>query len=73
MIMTAFTEALRFTGKTVHPVVTYAVSGLGTTERDYAASCRAAMIAEGLAVRGEDVVEAGPTVETWPRRNRLLD
>jgi flavodoxin len=73
MIMTTFTEALGFTGKTVHPVVTYAVSGLGTTERDYAASCRAATIGEGLPVRGEEVAEARPTVEPWLRRNRLLD
>jgi flavodoxin len=73
MIMTTFTEALRFAGKTGHPVVTYAVSGLGTTERDYAASCRGATIGEGLAVRGEEVADARPTVETWLRRNQFLD
>jgi hypothetical protein len=73
MIMTTFTEALSFTGKTVHPVVTYAVSGLGTTERDYAVSCRGATIGEGLAVRGEEVADAGPTAETWLRRAQLLD
>ena len=73
MIMTTFAEALDVTGKTVHPVVTYAVSGLGTTARDYAASCRGATIGEGLAVRGEEVAEARPTVETWLRRNQLLN
>ncbi|MFD9051853.1 flavodoxin [Streptomyces zaomyceticus] len=40
MIMTTFAEALDFRGKTVHPVTTYAMSGMGTTERDYATSCR---------------------------------
>jgi len=40
MIMTTFTESHDFTGKTVHPFVTHAVSGLGSTERDYAASCQ---------------------------------
>jgi hypothetical protein len=39
MIMTTFTENHDFTGKTVHPFVTYAVSGLGSTERDYTAYC----------------------------------
>jgi flavodoxin len=72
MIMTTFVEALDFTGKTVHPITTYAVSGLGTTERDYAASCRGAAVREGLAVRGEEVGNATPVVESWLRRNRLL-
>ena len=44
MIMTTFTESHDFTGKTVHPFVTYAVSGLGSTERDYTASCPGARI-----------------------------
>jgi FMN-dependent NADH-azoreductase len=56
MLMTTFTEALTFTGTTVHPVTTHAMSGLGTTERDYAASCRGARLGEG------------PAVEAWLRR-----
>ncbi|MET9724436.1 flavodoxin [Streptomyces zaomyceticus] len=68
MIMTTFAEALDFRGKTVHPVTTYAMSGMGTTERDYAASCRGATIAEGLAVRGEEVKDADTEVEAWMRR-----
>ena len=72
MIMTTFTEALDFTGRTVHPVTTYAMSGLGTTARDYAASCRGATLSEGLAVQGEEVAAAGSAVESWLRRNRLL-
>ncbi|MFJ3339396.1 flavodoxin [Streptomyces sp. NPDC086766] len=71
MIMTTFTEALDFRGKTIHPVTTYAMSGLGTTERDYAASCPGATIAEGLAVRGEEVNDADTEVEAWLRRTGL--
>lgn len=49
MIMTAFTERLDFRGKPVVPFTTYVTSGPGTTERDYAASCPGATIADGLA------------------------
>jgi len=73
MIMTTFIEALDFTGKTVHPVITHAMSGLGTTERDYAASCRGASIGEGLAVQGEEVRNASPDVRSWSRRVGLLN
>ncbi|MFF3444634.1 flavodoxin [Streptosporangium sp. NPDC002721] len=71
MIMTTFTERLDFTGKTIHPLATYAVSGLGAIERDYAASCPGATIGEGLAVRGEEVTGAGPGIEAWLRRTGL--
>jgi flavodoxin len=72
MIMTTFTESLDFAGKTIFPITTYAVSGLGTTMRDYAASCSGATIGEGLAVRGEEVGDAGAAVESWLRRIGLL-
>ena len=72
MIMTTFAESLDFTGTTIHPLTTHAMSGLGTTERDYAASCPAATLGEGLAVRGEDVADAGPAVQAWLRRIGLL-
>ena len=72
MIMATFAETYDFSGKTIHPVTTHAMSGLGTTERDYARSCPAAVIAEGLAVRGEEVRDAGPDVEAWLHRAGLL-
>jgi flavodoxin len=72
MIMTTFTEGHDFTGKTIHPFTTYAMSGLGTTERDYAASCPGATLGEGLAVRGEQAADAEPAVEAWLRRLGLL-
>jgi flavodoxin len=73
LIMTTFAEALDFKGKTIHPITTYAMSGLGSTERDYTASCPGATIAEGLPVRGEEVRDAGAAVEAWLRRTRLLN
>jgi flavodoxin len=72
MIMTTFTESYDFTGMTVHPFVTYAVSGLGSTERDYTASCPGARIAPGLAVQGEEVTQHRADVETWLRDAGLL-
>jgi len=69
--MTTFAESHDFTGKTIHPVTTHAMSGLGTTERDYARSCRGASIGEGLAIRGEEVNDAGPAIEAWLRRTGL--
>jgi hypothetical protein len=65
MIMTTFTEVHDFTGKTVHPFVTYAVSGLGSTERVYTASCPGARIAPALAVQGEEVTQSRSDVQAW--------
>ena len=72
MIMSTFTEGLDFTGKTIHPFVTYAVSGLGNTERGYTATCPGARIGAGLAVQGEEVTQHRADVETWLREARLL-
>jgi hypothetical protein len=67
MIMSTFTESHDFNGAIVHPFTTYAMSGLGTTERDYARSCTGATIGEGLAVRGEEASGARPQVAQWLR------
>jgi flavodoxin len=74
MIMTTFAERYDFTGKTVHPVTTYAMSGLGTTPDDYARSCRGARIGTGLTVRGEEVHSDGAAaVDAWLRRTGFVD
>jgi flavodoxin len=73
MIMSTFAESYDFAGKTVIPVTTYAMSGLGTTLDDYAQSCNGARIGRGLAVRGEEVRSAQPAVDSWLRRARLRD
>ena len=67
MIMTTFTERYDFSGKTVHPITTYAMSGLGATPDDYARSCRGARIGAGLAVRGEEARSARADVDSWLR------
>jgi flavodoxin len=68
MILSTFTEAHDFTGKTVLPLVTYAVSGLGRTAEVYTASCRGATLGEGLAVRGEQASGSRAAVDSWLRR-----
>jgi flavodoxin len=73
MIMTTFADSSDFSEKTVHPVTTYAMSGLGTTPDDYARSCRGARIGTGLAVRGEEARSAHADVDSWLRRTGLLD
>jgi flavodoxin len=74
MIMTTFAEPDDFAGRTVHPVTTYAMSGLGTTAEDYGRYCRGARIGEGLAVRGEEVRDAGAALDAWLRRTgRVAD
>ncbi|MFC7725496.1 flavodoxin [Nocardioides sp. GCM10028917] len=72
MLMHTFAEAHDFTGKTVHPFVTYAVSGLGTAVEEYEAACPGADVGEGLAVRGETVREDAPAAVTdWVARMDL--
>jgi len=72
MIMSTFADSYDFAGKTVYPVTTYAMSGLGTTPEDYAALCRGARIGKGLAVQGEKARSSQPAIEAWLRRAGLL-
>jgi flavodoxin len=72
MITTTFCEQLDFRGRTVVPFTTHAMSGLGTTPRDYARSCLGATIAPGLAVRGEEVADAETDIRTWLRERGLV-
>lgn len=72
MLMHTFAEAHDFTGKTLHPFVTYAVSGLGTAADQCEAACPGADVGEGLAVRGETVREDAPSAVTeWLARMDL--
>ena len=72
MIMQTFAETLDFTGKTVHPITTYAMSGLGDAIRDYSAACPGAELGEGLAVQGEHVTDeaaqVAEQVDAWLRQ-----
>jgi flavodoxin len=71
MIMSTFAESFDFSGKTIHPFVTYAVSRLGTTMEAYR-GLTSARISAGLAVRGETVKQADAQVRAWLRRINLL-
>jgi len=72
MIMSTFTEGLDFTGKTVLPFVTYAVSGLAGVDGDYRAALPEASVGPGLAVLGEESADSGPAVEAWLRDTGLI-
>ena len=72
MIMRTFADNVDLRGKTIHPFVTYAVSGMGNTIGDYTRFCRAASIKEGLAVRGEEAQDSRGDVDEWLRRTGLL-
>ena len=72
MIMATFAESYDFSGKTVLPVTTHAMSGLGATAADYARLCKGARIGAGLAVRGEKVRSAGAQVDDWLRRTQAV-
>ena len=67
MIMSTFAEAFDWTGKTLLPFVTYAVSGLGQAAQVYRDAARGARIGDGLAVLGETVSKSGSAVDAWLR------
>ena len=64
MIMTTFTERYDFAGKTVHPVTTYAMSGLGTPPRTTRGS--AAVHASAPASRSAARKHARPALTSTP-------
>jgi flavodoxin len=72
MIMRTFLDGLDLAGKTIHPFVTYAVSGMGSVADDYVKLCPDATVGEGLAVQGEEVLSAQPQVGDWLREIGLL-
>lgn len=65
MIMSTFVEQLDLAGKTLLPVTTHAMSGLGRSVETYAALATDATIGPGLAVRGDEVVDAGADVDDF--------
>ena len=65
MIMNTFLESVDWTGKSLHPFVTYAVSGLGSTETAYRQAAPEAQLGESLAIRGEEVADASERAASW--------
>jgi len=72
MIMRTFVEGLDLTGKTLHPFVTYAVSGMGRVRSDYVDLLPDTTVTQGLAVQGEDAGQSGGDVTAWLRRLGLF-
>ena len=72
MIMNTFLESADWSGTTLYPFVTYAVSGLGSTERVYRDAAPDARLGDGLAVRGEDVAGAADEAADWLSANGLV-
>lgn len=71
MIMSTFVESVDLAGKRILPFVTYAVSGMSGIDREHRDSLPGSDVADGLAVRGEDVDAAGADVDAWLRESGL--
>lgn len=65
MIMRTFIDSVDLTGKTVLPVVTYAVSQMGNVADDYTELIPDATIGRGLAIRGEEARGSESAIRTW--------
>ena len=72
MIVCTFIEGVDLAGRTVHPFVTYAVSGMGRVRDDYARLLPDSTVSQGLAVQGEQAAQARGDVEAWLRQLGLL-
>lgn len=71
MILSTFVESLDWSGKTLFPVTTHAMSGLGRTVDVYTEAAPGVTIGEGLAIQGETVADAAPDVDDWLARAGL--
>lgn len=71
-IMSTFIDSVDLGGKTVLPLVTYAVSGMSGIDDFYREALTNATVERGLAVQGEEVREAGTDIDNWLRDHDLL-
>jgi flavodoxin len=72
MIMSSFLEGVDLAGMRILPFVTYAVSGMSGVDQDYRDTLPDSTVADGLAVRGEDVDAVGADLDAWLRTNGLM-
>ena len=72
IILNTFSDRYDFTAKTVQPFVTYAVSGLGSTQRVYTEACAGADVSAGLAVGAKRSPQAPGRRRDLAPANRLL-
>lgn len=73
MIMSTFVESAGLGTRRLLPVTTHAMSGLGRAVEVYTDLAPDAAIGDGLAVRGEEVAEAGPDLDQWLREAALIN
>jgi flavodoxin len=71
-IMSTFLQGVDLSGKTVLPLVTYAVSGMSGIDDFYRSTLTTATVERGLAVQGEEVVDAGDALDSWLRSHILI-
>lgn len=71
-ILSTFIGAVDLGGKTVLPMVTYAVSGMSGVDDFYREALPGATVERGLAVRGEEVREAAGDIDNWLREHNLV-
>lgn len=71
-IMSTFIDGVDLGGKTVLPLVTYAVSGMSGIDEFYRRTLSTTTVERGLAVRGEEVADSGNALDTWLRSHTLI-
>jgi flavodoxin len=71
-IMSTFLAGIDLVGKTVLPLVTYAVSGMSGINEFYRDALTTSTVDRGLAVQGEKVRDAGPDIGNWLRGHNLI-
>lgn len=72
MALFTFLEQYDFAGKTIVPFCTHEGSRMGSSVRDITRLCPNATIAEGLAIRGGGVKNAGSDLEAWLTKLELI-
>lgn len=65
MAVYTFLEAFDWTGKTIHPFCTHEGSGLSSTERKIASTCKGANVAKGLEICGSYVDSSTERIRSW--------
>jgi len=72
-IMSTFIDEVDLGGKTVLPLVTYAVSGMSGIDDFYRRALSTSTVERGLAVQGEEVADSGDAIDTWLRSHTLIN
>jgi hypothetical protein len=67
-----FADSYDFSGKTVVPGTTHAMSGRGTTAQDHRPFCGGRASARASPVRGEEIRDSSAAIDTWLHRSRLV-